>query len=134
MDPAPTLAQRLARVIEVMHPADRGPYTAREIAEGTGLSAAYVNFLLRGVRGRRVSDRTLSALAKFFGVPKSYFDLDQDSERIEEQLASLQLLAALRREEVRSIALRLGDLTDADLGLLREFVDRLRPDQDDPAG
>src|SRR5690349_17774020 len=103
-----TLAHRLARLIEVMRPAGRGPYTVREIADGTGLSVAYVQFLLNGTRGRNPSQKTLGALARFFGVPVSYFVDDEDTARIEEQLEQLQLLAALRRAEVKSVATRLG--------------------------
>jgi transcriptional regulator with XRE-family HTH domain len=125
---ATTLAQRLARAIEAMKPAGRGPYTAKEIAEGTGLSVAYVNFLLAGQRGRRVSQETLSKLAAFLGVPVSYLADDEDSGRVEEQLEELQLLAALKRAEVKNIATRLGDLSDADLRLFAEFLDRLHPD------
>jgi transcriptional regulator with XRE-family HTH domain len=130
MTPATTLAQRLARAIAVMHPAVRGPYTSKEIAEGTGLSVAYVNLLLAGRRGRRVSQETLSKLSAFLGVPVGYLADDEDSARVEEQLESLQLLAALKRAEVKNIATRLGDLSEADLRLFAEFLDRLHPNTD----
>lgn len=132
MDSATTLAQRLARAIAAMKPAGRDPYTAREIAEGTGLSVAYVNLLLAGQRGRRVSQGTLSKLATFLGVPVGYLADDEDSARIEEQLENLQLLAALKRAEVKQIATRLGELSDADLRLIREVLDRLHPNADQP--
>jgi transcriptional regulator with XRE-family HTH domain len=130
MTSATTLAERLARAIEVMKPAGRDPYTPREIAEGTGLSVAYVNFLLAGQRGRRVSQETLSKLATFLGVPVSYLANDEDSERIEEQLENLRLLSALKRAEVKTIATRLGELSDADLRLFADFLDRLHPNTD----
>ena len=130
--PLGSLADKLAQLIEMTTPAGRSSYTAREIARGTGLTPAYIQFLINGTRGKRVPHETLAKLAKFFDVPVSYFVDDDDSARSEEQLTQLKLLRALRRAEVRTVATRLSELSTADLRIFTDLLDRLEQRDDPP--
>ena len=82
---APSLiAKRLNHLLETVHPAGRGPYSLREVADaineaaGTRLmSAAYLSQLRTGQRTEPSHSR-LAAIAKFFGVDVPYFT-DEDT-------------------------------------------------------
>ena len=131
MASATTLGQRLTRLIEITKPADHRPHTAREIADGAVLPITYVNFLRSGQRRWRISQKTLSRLAEFFGVPVSCFS-DEDNITVEQQLENPRLLATLRRAEAKAIATRLGSLSDADQQPFAEYLDRLHPSPYEP--
>lgn len=64
--------ERFARLVETIHPGDRGPYSDREIAEALGLSRQYVWQLRTGQRGEP-RQSTVNDIAAFFGVPAEYF-------------------------------------------------------------
>jgi len=117
--PRRTLAEKINRLFETIHPPDRGPWSNQEVerglaaraaADGDGLtiSANYLLLLRNGHRDNPTM-RNVQAMAKFFQVDPGYFLRDDDeSERI---YADLQLLGAIRdNEQVRSIALRAFDL------------------------
>jgi transcriptional regulator with XRE-family HTH domain len=124
MPPQRALADKLNRLFATVVPAGRGPYTSEEVAHATGLSVSYVRYLRTGDRDNPTK-QSIEALAKFFGVPPAYFfDDPKEVERIDRQLDNLALLAALRRPSVRDLAARLKDLSDDDLAMLSDFVNR----------
>jgi transcriptional regulator with XRE-family HTH domain len=125
----PTLAAKLDRLFRTVHPAGRGEYTYEEVAgairdRGVMISHTYVWQLRKGARDNPTK-RHLEALAEFFGVNAAYF-LDDDPEtvrRIEEQL---DLLAALRDSDVRSVALRAAGLSAPALDAIRSMIEQAR--------
>lgn len=121
----PTLTERLRRINEVMVPAGRNhPYTIAEVAAGTGISESMVGYLFSGKRPNP-SGETISKLARFYGVPTDYFLGDADSyRRIEKQLSDLQLLKVLSRQPIAEITELLGDMSDPDLAVIREVVEK----------
>ena len=124
-----SLADKLNRLFTTVVPAGRGPYTTEEVAHATGLSKSYVQYLRNGDRDNPTK-QTIEVLAAFFGVPVAYFFDDAQTARIDDQLDSLALLAALRREDVRRVASRLQQLSGSDLSMLAAFVDRFIKDRD----
>ena len=123
------LADRLDGLILRVHPAGRGPYTLREIAEainaeaGTSLiSAAYISQLRTGQRTEPSHSR-LAALAKFFGVGIDYFSDEATAEETDRQL---EVLAALRDDAVRSVALRAAGLSESSLAAVRAVIENAR--------
>jgi transcriptional regulator with XRE-family HTH domain len=122
-----SLAAKLNRLVDTVHPAGRGPYTNEEIAaavraDGVDLTHSAVSAWRRGTRDNP-SFRHLAALAKFFGVPLAYFSDDAESARVDEQL---DLVAAWRDAQVRAIAMRAGELSEAGRAALLEMATRVR--------
>jgi len=117
----PSFGDKLAYLIETVHPPDRGPYSYREIAAGIAehpgaMTAAHINQL---VKGKQPNPRIhyVEALAFFFGVPVSYFFDDEVTDRVSAQLAALEAERQRRalnagREDVRLMAMRAGELSD----------------------
>jgi transcriptional regulator with XRE-family HTH domain len=129
-----SLADRLDRLFRTMHPTGRAEYTYDEVASairesGTMISHTYVWQLRKGLRDNPTM-RHLEGLARFFGVPTSYF-LDEDTAEID---AQLQLLAALREAPVRTIALRAADLSPAGLAAIQAMVEHARSLEGLPTG
>lgn len=118
-----SLADKLNHLFATVIPAGRGAYTNDEVADATGLSKSAVQYLRNGERTNPTM-QTIEKLATFFAVPPSYFFDTADAIRIEEQLDAMVLLAALGRENVRRVAARLHRLSDPDLFILDQFVDR----------
>ena len=125
---ARTLAEKLDRLFEVVHPPDRGEHTHEEVAAalrergGPTISATYIWQLRRGHRDNPTK-RHLEALADFFGVPPAYFFDDAAAERVD---AELQLLAAMRDASVRGVALRAFGLSAEGLGMVRDVIEYAR--------
>ncbi|MDI5971588.1 helix-turn-helix transcriptional regulator [Streptomyces sp. SL13] len=67
-------ALRLRTLFDGVHPAGRGPWTARETAEATGVPACLVNRLCAGTA--TADDDQLAALARHFRVPEDYLTSD----------------------------------------------------------
>jgi hypothetical protein len=117
----PSFADKLAYLIETVHPPDRGPYSYREIAAGIAdhpgaMTAAHINQL---VKGKQPHPRIhhVEALASFFGVPVTYFFDDEATDRVSAQVAALEAERARRalnadREDVRLMAMRAGELSE----------------------
>ena len=135
------LAQRLDHLIVTVHPHGRGPYSLREIADAINgeaginlISAAYISQLRTGQRTEPSHSR-LAALARFFGVGIDYFS---DEATAEEASRQLEVLAALRDDAVRSVALRAAGLSESSLAAVRAVIENarrlegLRDDKDTP--
>ena len=121
-----SLTERLDRLFRTVHPANRGEYTYEEVAsaireQGTMISHTYVWQLRKGLRDNPTK-RHLEALAQFFGVQASYF-LDDDTSAAD---AQLELMAALRDDPVRSLALRAAELSPNGLAAIRAMVEHAR--------
>ncbi len=84
------------------------PYSVRQVAEQTGMSASYVSNLRRGRTTRPGADK-IEALAHFFGVDMAYF---MGSERValpDDTTANDELLRkALENPLVREVAVTTG--------------------------
>ena len=122
-----SFGDKLAYLIETVHPPDRGPYSYREIAAGIAahpgaMTAAHINQL---VRGRQPHPRIhyVEALASFFGVPMNYFFDDDVAARINDQIAEV---SAWRDKEARRIAERVVELNSRDRKAVTNLIDSLR--------
>lgn len=126
--PAGGLAAKLNRLFDTMRPAADREYTHEEVARGVAaaggptISATYVWMLRTGKRDNPTKNH-LEALAKFFGVSPAYFFDDDQSPRIDEQLAAA---AAMRDAGVRSVAMRASGLSPASLAAVMSMVERVR--------
>jgi transcriptional regulator with XRE-family HTH domain len=117
--PRRTLAEKINRLFETIHPPDRGPWSNQEVerwlaeraaedGDGLTISANYLLLLRNGQRDNPTM-RNVQAMAKFFQVDPGYF-LRDDTDT-EQTYTDLQLLGAIRdNEHVKSIALRAFDL------------------------
>jgi transcriptional regulator with XRE-family HTH domain len=109
-------------------PGQDEPLTAGQIVRGvyeaTGIrmSESSVRYLLSGERQPRLD--TTDALARYFGVPTSYFT-DDDVSGIEEDLEHFQKIRALKRLDVTTMAARLDGLSNAELLAMEAFIGRL---------
>ena len=121
-----TFAAKLNRLFEVVHPADRGPYTSSEfcrmVEEGGGkLSVPYLSQLRSGRSSRPAYDMVAS-IAQTFGVRAEYVS-DPLYER--EILADLELTRELRESGMLEMARRStklsADRRAALAGLLAEL-------------
>lgn len=126
--PASSLARKLNRLFETIHPAGRGPYSPEEVAKAIagqdagGVSPAYIYLLRKGQRDNPTK-RHLELLANFFGVPPAYFFDDAASQRIEDEL---QVVAALRDGDIRRLAAQASGLSPTSLDGLLRMIDTLR--------
>jgi hypothetical protein len=121
-----SFAERLDRLFRAVHPAGRGEYSYEEVAaairaEGVAISHTYVWQLRKGQRDNPTI-RHVEGLAWFFGVQPSYF-LDADTSEVD---AQLELLASLRDQSVRSLALRANGLSEAGLKALAGMIEHAR--------
>ena len=123
------LAERLDHLIVTVHPHGRGPYSLREIADAINdeaginlISAAYISQLRTGQRTEPSHSR-LAALARFFGVGVDYFS---DEATAEEASRQLEVLAALRDDGVRAVALRAAGLSESSLAAVRAVIENAR--------
>jgi transcriptional regulator with XRE-family HTH domain len=128
--PHRTLAEKINRLFETLHPPDRGPWANQEVerwlteraavdGDGLTISANHLLLLRKGQRDNPTA-RNVRAIAKFFKIDPGYFLRDDaDTEQI---YADLQLLGAIRdNEQVKSIALRVFDLDPE----MREWLARM---------
>lgn len=122
------IAERLTRLIEIVHPPGRR-FSTREIANAVNtragrhvMSHSWLNDLQRGADVDPTVGR-LEALAEFFGVSVLYFFDDEVALRTSTQL---ETLAALRDKGVRSMALRTAGLSDRSLSAIVSMMDNAR--------
>ena len=126
--PQGVLAERLDHLFRTLHPADRGPYTPAEVADAINaaagdrvVSATYL-WLLRTGQRDNPTIRHLTAIARFFGVPATYFL--PDAERHDEIPADV--LAALTSDRIRDLALRAAGLSERSLKAIADMIDSAR--------
>jgi transcriptional regulator with XRE-family HTH domain len=126
--PSRSLAEKLQHLFSVVKPAARGEYSNHEVAAaieaagGPTISATYVWQLRKGIRTNPTLNH-LEALAKFFGVPTSYFLDDAKANEIDPEL---ELLAALRDTGVQAIALRASGVSADGLKAIVTMLDHVR--------
>jgi transcriptional regulator with XRE-family HTH domain len=124
---AATLAGKLDRLFRTVRSPKGGEFSYEEVASairdrGVTISHTYIWQLRKGVRDNPTK-RHLEALAEFFGVSAAYF-LDGDAaQRIDEQL---ELLAALRDNAVRQVALRAVGLSRPSLDAIHGMIEHAR--------
>ena len=123
------LAQRLNRLFATVHPAGRGPWTLREVADAinseageTIISASYLSQLRAGQR-REPSHSRLAAIARFFGVDVDYFSPEVSAEDADRQT---EVLTAMRDAGVRAIALRAHGLSEPSLAAVLAVIENAR--------
>lgn len=138
-DQSPTFAQLLDHLFRTVHPPSRGPYTYAEVAEGIreaatgegrGVTASAIQQLRTGAK-RNPTRHTIKALADFFGVPAGYF---VDSAAAERTKAEIGLLAAMRDQDVRKVALRANGLSVDSLKMLSTVIEQARKLEGLPTG
>lgn len=123
-----TLTEKLRHLFATVKPAGRGEYsnqevaTAIEAAGGPTISATYIWQLRKGIRTNPTLNH-LEALARFFGVPTSYFLDDASAAEVD---SHLELLAALRDSEVQAIALRASGVSAEGLKAIVTMLDHVR--------
>ncbi|ATY12845.1 transcriptional regulator [Amycolatopsis sp. AA4] len=122
-----SFAERLAHLIATVHPPDRKPYSYREIAQGvadvTGVSMSATHVQQLAVGARRDPKRShIQALARFFGVPVTYFFDDEVAGRVDEQVADV---VAWRDTQARELAQRAMRLSERDRRTVAALMDQL---------
>lgn len=123
-----TLSDRLNRLFEIVHPADRGPFSNAEVASrleeagGATLSGTYIWQLRNGSRDNPTK-RHLEALATFFGVPVSYFFDDSAAAQIDQELAAIR---QMRDAGVEQVALRAVGLSGKSMEAVVAMIERVR--------
>src|SRR5579864_2922237 len=102
------IAQRLQYLFDHKRKPDGRRYSYREVlaaieaAGGPSMSIGYLSQLVTGARTNPMMD-AVQALARFFGVPLSYFDAHENTA---ETNAQLKLVAALQHAGVQDVAMR----------------------------
>jgi transcriptional regulator with XRE-family HTH domain len=122
-----SFAQRLAHLIATVHPPDRKPYSYREIAQGvadvTGVSMSATHVQQLAVGARRDPKRShIQALARFFGVPVTYFFDDDVEEQVNDQVDSV---VAWRDTQARDLAQRAMRLSPRDRDTVSALMNQL---------
>lgn len=131
-----SLADRLNRLFELVHPPDRGPYLNNEVAAelakrgGPTVSGTYIWQLRKGERDNPTK-RHLEALAGFFGVPVSYFF---DDAAAQEVVGELELLRQMRDSGVQRVALRALGLSPKSMEAVLATIDHIRELEGLPKG
>lgn len=140
-----TIAQRLDHLIGTIHPADRGPLSYMEIAEGIRTKAGpdgptVSHATIQKIRKGEIVDpkvSTLTVIAGFFGVPVTYFFDDAVAERVDAKLARIkerveltraqrELVKILEDSDVRDVALRMNGLSAGSIQAIRGVIDQAR--------
>ena len=123
------LADRLDDLFRTVHPKDRGPYTPAEVADAVNqaagdrvISSTYV-WQLRTGRRDNPTQKHLSALATFFGVSPMYFFEETEADR---GTVPQELVAALKDDDVRDMALRAAGLSERSLRAIRDMIESAR--------
>jgi transcriptional regulator with XRE-family HTH domain len=122
-------AVRLDRLFRTVHPKDRGPYTPAEVAEAINaeagervVSGTYLWLLRTGQRDNPTM-KHLVAMARFFGVPPTYFFPDDVAQR---DAVPAEVVAALSDDRVREMALRAAGLSDRSLKAITDMINSAR--------
>lgn len=127
--PDSLFAARLEHLFRTVHPQDRGPYTAAEVAaainaaaDGNVISATYLWQLKTGRRDNPTY-KHLIALSRFFGVSPAYFFDEMETER---GAIPAEVALALKDDAVRDLALRAAGLSEHSLKAITDMVDSAR--------
>ncbi|MFJ7773444.1 Secondary metabolite protein [Streptomyces sp. NPDC097107] len=134
-------AELLDYLFREVHPKGRGPYTYAEVSKGirdtsgVAISASAIQQLRTGTN-TNPKMQTIRALAAFFGVNPGYFFDEEEAER---QSAEIQVVAAMRDQGVRRVALRANGLSTSSLHMLNTVIDQARrlegmPEESDDSG
>jgi ESX-1-secreted protein regulator len=128
-----TLARRLDRLFATAHPPWRGPYSINEavaaINDAAGSRVISYNYLYQLRRGTRTEPghSRLAAIARFFGVPVTYFTDDEETAAgVEAQLEEREITAALRDQGVRHVAFRAAGLSADSLAAILTVIENAR--------
>ncbi|MEV0278607.1 XRE family transcriptional regulator [Streptomyces sp. NPDC050610] len=151
-----TIAQKLSFLIETVHPADRGPYSYKELSDlikkqaeekkQSGTAAPTVSHsAIHAIATGKVTNpgvQAVAALADFFGVPASHFLDESDdaaarAERLEARLLEVrenldrakagdELAEVLEDKKVRAVAFRLSGLSANTLQGVKNMLDGIR--------
>lgn len=124
----PSLADKINQAFVALLREDKKPWSNREVAQWLQthskageptISENYLAMLRSGDRDNPTVSH-LRALARFFGLPASYFlDDDEDAAAMH---ADLRTVAAMRDAQVRQIALRAMDLDPSMRNWLHDTV------------
>lgn len=123
-----TFAQKLDYLFRTVHPRDGREFSYRDVASGieragdAPVSATYLMYLRKGERANPTLQH-VQAIARFFKVPVAYFIDDGVASRI---VTELDVVAALRDADVRSLALRVSELSPDGLAVVTRMVEEVR--------
>lgn len=126
----PTLAEHLDQLFEDIRPhgAKGRRYTNEEVASavkeanpGIRVGGAYLSALRKGTK-RNPSTELLAALARFFGVPTSYF---LDEAAAAQAAAEIELAKVAHNLGVRQLALRALELSPEGLAAVTRIVEHV---------
>lgn len=126
-----SFAELLEHLFREIHPPGRGPYTNAEVAEaitkaagngGKGISASAIAQLRTGQKKNPMMS-TIKALADFFGVEPGYFFDQAVTERAEAEIA---LVAAMRNQDIRRVAMRANGLSGNSLSMVTALIEQAR--------
>ncbi|WP_338676766.1 helix-turn-helix domain-containing protein [Streptomyces sp. SCSIO 30461] len=123
-----SFAELLDYLFREVRPKGRGPYTYAEVSQGirdtsgVAISASAIQQLRTGIN-TNPKMQTIRALAGFFGVSPGYFFDEEESER---QRAEIRVVAAMRDQSVRRVALRANGLSSSSLDMLTAVIDQAR--------
>ncbi|MER5613915.1 Secondary metabolite protein [Streptomyces sp. NPDC002215] len=123
-----TFAELLDYLFREVHPKGRGSYTYAEVSQGiretsgVAVSASAIQQLRTGTN-TNPKMQTIRALAAFFGVNAGYFFDEEEAER---QRAEIKVVAAMRDQDVRRVALRANGLSTSSLHMLNTVIDQAR--------
>jgi transcriptional regulator with XRE-family HTH domain len=122
------IAQRLRYLFENKRRPDGKRYSYRDVLTaiesqgGPLMSIGYLSQLVTGARTNPMMD-AVQALARFFGVPLSYFDAHENTA---ETNAQLKLVAALQHAGAQEVAIRAVGLPPESIELVLSMIDRIR--------
>jgi len=132
----PPIAQRLDHLFRTVRGRDGREYTYEEVAaalraNGVRASHTYV-WQLRTGQSDNPGIKVLHGLAEFFGVPTAYFTDRGTADDVDRQL---QLIAVMRDNGVRKLALRAFGLSSDTLAAITQLISQARkleglPDDD----
>ncbi len=122
-----TLAERIERLFQTVHPGQARPYAIRKVADEINsaagekvISHGYLWQLRKGTK-TNPSITQIAALAGFFGVPPSYFLPDPGGDQPDPATR-----LAMSDAAVREITLRAHGLPEHALRALAEMADNAR--------
>jgi len=121
----PTLAEKIDRLIKAKRARDRRNHSYKDLAAaisgqgGSSISAAYLWQLQTGAKDNP-QKKVLETLARFFGVPVTYFFDTEEATRLYEELP-IALDA-----DVRKMALRAADLSPESREVIGQMIEQAR--------